>query len=237
MTKIKASTICLLLFAVYCVLNSAVAAQQPWRVVTELAPPYQSMTDGKLVGISVQRVQPVLTAAGIDADIEVFPWARAFELAQNRKNTLIFSIVRLKERESRFQWIGLIEETHLSFITLAENENVFINSIDDAKRYGIGAVRNDFNHRYLLSQGFNETEHFILRSNLSELLDLMIKGRIEVMLVNLKFLTQILQAKGLTPDDIQVHLEPKNAVRDVYLAAHIDSDKEMVETLRQLFNQ
>lgn len=225
------------LLALLASVGCAFANEHPWRVVTEMAPPFQSLVDGKLTGRAAQRVEPVIRAAGIDADIEVLPWARAYEIALNRKNTLIFSMVRLTEREPLFQWIGFIEETRLSFISLAGNDVVFINNIDDARRYGLGAVRNDFNHRYLLSQGFVEKEHFILRSNISELLDLMIKGRIEVMLVDMSFLSEILPNTGLTPEDIKIHLQPDNSVRDIYLAAHVDSNKEMVVRLRQLFNQ
>lgn len=219
------------------VVNCTVADEYPWRVVTEHAPPFQNLNSGVLTGRAVERVRPLLRSAGIGVDIEVFPWARAFELARTRKNTLIFSIVRLKEREPLFQWIGLIEETRLSFISLASNKNVTINNIEDARRYGIGAVRNDFNHRYLLSEGFHEKEHFVLRSNISELLGLLVKERIEVMLVDMSFVTQILPATGLTTKDIKIHLQPENSVRDIYLAAHIDSDKVMVDKLRQLFSK
>ena len=212
------------------------AADKPgWRIVTEIAPPYQSYVNGELQGIALDKVRPVLIQAGIVADIEVFPWARAFELAKTRKNTIIFSMVRLEEREPHFHWIGLIEQARLRFISLASNKNVTINSIEDAKNWGIGAVRNDFNHEYLLKAGFAETEHFILRSHLSELLDLLVLGRIDVLLVDLTFLELILKDKNLNKDDIKIQFEPDNAIRDVYVAVNKHSDPQMVTLLTHIF--
>lgn len=215
--------------------NLANAKDVEWRVVTEIAAPYQLLEDDKLTGLAVDMVKPVLADAGVTAETEVYPWARAYELAKSRKNTLIFSMVRLKEREQHFHWIGLIRQTRLSFISLAKNTNVELTSVDDARNYGIGAVRNDFNHQYLVNEGFKEKENFILRSQMNEIVDLLFLERVEVMLVNLVFLQELIPEKGFNMSDIRVHYQPNNAIRDVYLAANVNSDPEMVERLKALF--
>ncbi len=137
----------------------AVHAQEI-TVVTEEWEPYNYSEDGKVVGISAEIVKATLARVGIDAKIGVYPWARAYHMALNRKNVLIFTIYRSKERESLFKWIGPINPpTNYYLFKLATRTDLTIHSLDDAKKHSIGVVRNDHAHQFLLSRGFNEKEH------------------------------------------------------------------------------
>lgn len=215
--------------------STIAADKSEWRIVTEIAPPYQSYINDELQGIALDKVRPVLAQAGIVADIEVFPWARAFQLAKTQKNTIIFSMVRLEEREPYFHWIGLVEQARLSFFSLATNKGITINSIEDAKKWSIGAVRNDFNHQYLSKTGFAENEHFILRSHLTEVFELLLLNRIDLMLADMAFMDLIIEDKNLKQSDIKIHFQPNDAVRDIYIAVNKDSDAHVVALLTQLF--
>ncbi len=68
---------------------------QEIRVLTEHLPPYQiQMGENKIGGFSTEIVRAVLKEAKIRAKIEVYPWVRAYSIALEDKNILIFSIVR-----------------------------------------------------------------------------------------------------------------------------------------------
>ncbi len=73
---------------------SACAAEAPLRIVTEELPPYNMTQNGRMTGMSTEVVQAVLKEVGMDAPIHSMPWARAYELALNESNVLIYSIVR-----------------------------------------------------------------------------------------------------------------------------------------------
>lgn len=68
--------------------------------------PYHYTKQGKVVGIATDYLRAACTAAAIDCTITILPWARAYALAKNEPNTLIFSIVRRPEQEKEFIWVS-----------------------------------------------------------------------------------------------------------------------------------
>lgn len=65
----------------------------PIDIVTEESPPLQYFVNGKLDGRTTRIVKAVLEQAGLDGEFRVYPWARAYNIALNSKNTLIYSIL------------------------------------------------------------------------------------------------------------------------------------------------
>lgn len=211
------------------------AESHSWRVVTEILPPLQVKEQGLLAGPAIDKVRALLESTGIDAPIEVFPWARAYDLAQSRKNTLIFSMARYQSREQMFHWIGPLGQIQFSFVALADREEIQINSKEDAKQWVLGTVRNDVIHDWLNQQGFTEDEHFVIRSDLHELAELLYKGLIDGLLVNKEIIKIIAAQKGYDPDRIRAWYQPQGLSTSLYLAASLDSDMAMVEKLKAAF--
>ena len=132
---------------------SAIAAEPPLRIVTEELPPYNMTQGGRVTGMSTEVVEAVLKEVGMTASIQPMPWARAYELALNESNVLIYSIVRTPERESLFQWIGAIAPTKWYIYSLADRP-VKLNSLADAHGHQIATVNQDVGEQYLVSKGF-----------------------------------------------------------------------------------
>ena len=85
-----------------CWLLSAQVSAIRLTVVTEDLYPYNYIENGELKGQATEIVVKVLKHAGIDYSIQVYPWARAYNLALNNKNVLIYSIVKIPSREKLF---------------------------------------------------------------------------------------------------------------------------------------
>jgi hypothetical protein len=49
-----------------------------------------------------------------DVEMEALPWARAYRVAKEQGNTIIFNIARTANREKQFKWIGKITEVLFS---------------------------------------------------------------------------------------------------------------------------
>ncbi len=124
------------------------------RIVTEEFPPYNYFENGKLTGISTEVVQAVLKEVGAETEIEVYPWARAYKVASEHKNVLIYSIGRIKEREELFNWVGVIAPCNLCLFKLKERKDINIQVLEDARKYEIGVLREDMCLQYLLNKGF-----------------------------------------------------------------------------------
>ena len=88
-------------------LITSLSYAQPLRIVTEKLPPLQfSEKDGVSTGAMTDIVKLLLQKSNLKSEIEILPWARSYQLATSRKNTLIFSMLRSESRENDFIWVG-----------------------------------------------------------------------------------------------------------------------------------
>ena len=95
-------------------------------------------------------MKSILKHSGIKKyEIKWYPWARAYRIAQEEKNTAIFSIMRTKEREELFDWTCKILETNTWVYRLKKREDIKIEKIEDLKDYKIAVWRDDFRHQFL----------------------------------------------------------------------------------------
>ena len=143
----------ILQFAVLtCFVVPAFAADEI-RIVTEELPPYNMTKDGRLTGMSTEVVQAVLKEVGMPAIIESMPWARAYDIALNSENVLIFSITRTAQREKLFKWVGIIAPVHW-YLYSKSGRDISLSHLDDAREYQIGTVKEDAGEQYLVTKGF-----------------------------------------------------------------------------------
>lgn len=123
------------------------------RIVTEELPPYNMTQDGRITGMSTDVVQAVLKEIGVHAIIQSMPWARAYDIALNSENVLIYSITRTAQREKMFKWVGVIAPMHWYLFAKPERK-IRLDDLDDARKYQIATVKEDAGEQYLVSKGF-----------------------------------------------------------------------------------
>lgn len=124
------------------------------RIVTEELPPYNMTQSGKVTGLSTDVVQAVLAETGMRGNsIHSMPWARAYDIALNSENVLIYSITRTEKREKLFKWVGQIAPVRWYLVSLP-GKNLHLKHIDDARSYQIATVNEDAGEQYLVSKGF-----------------------------------------------------------------------------------
>jgi len=132
---------------------SVAAADESLLAVTEELPPYNMVRNGRVTGMSTEVVEAVLQQAGLSARIQAMPWARAYDTALHGENILLFSVARTPLRESLLQWIGPIAPSRLYLYSVV-GHRIELHSLDDARRYQIGTVKDDVGEQYLIAQGF-----------------------------------------------------------------------------------
>ncbi len=134
------------------------AFAEPITAVTEEMPPFNYTENGIITGFSTEIVRAALTEAGIEADFKSYPWKRAYKMALSNPNTLIYSIGRNPEREDKFKWVGIIAPVNIYFYTLKSRDDITVESLQDAKKYTIGTVSDDYTTQFLTSQGFKNLD-------------------------------------------------------------------------------
>lgn len=125
--------------------NSGLSQDAQLKVVTTEYPPY-SYTDetGSVSGISTAIVSALPTKLNVDVPIHSYPWSMAYRTALEKKNTLIYSMVRTPEREELFEWVGVIVQGASFLYSLKGREDIRLHHLSDAEPYTIGVVRNAF---------------------------------------------------------------------------------------------
>lgn len=205
------------------------------NVVTEDDFPKQYAQDGRLVGPAYEVVKATLARAGYHHEASVLPWSRAYKTALAQPNTLIFSIVRTKQREPLFHWIGEIHELHYVLIKLTKRTDVKLASLDSLGRNRIGVIRDSAIHLHFKNLGLDY--HLFVSHNNSSLFNLLLKERVELIPRNkLTLPFDCLKRKmDCSQFTIVSNLEEFN--KGFYLAMSKSTDPAALENIKEAFLQ
>ena len=234
MIEIKNFTVFFLLL-----INFSFILAQTIRIVTEEYPPYNyTNNEGKITGFSTEVVEAVLKKLNYQYNIESFPWARTYMIAQKEENTLIYSIVRTKEREQLFKWVGVVAPFDVYLYSLKERNDIAINKLDDAKRYKTLTTLNDILDKYLSIQGFTD-EHIDNTAQNEVNFEKLLRNRGDLWPVGELTANYYVLKKGMNPDDIlkkQLHL--KDASNDgLYMAFSLYTEDKIVDEFRHALQE
>lgn len=128
-------------------------------LLTENYPPYNMSINGKnfaqddnIDGIAADIVREMFKRAGVKYNLSLrFPWDRIYKLALEKPGYGVFATSRLPEREPLFKWVGPIGPD--DWIMLAKSDSaIALGSLDEAKKYKVGAYKGDAIAEYLTQQ-------------------------------------------------------------------------------------
>lgn len=194
------------------------AYARPVKVVTELFYPYQQLnSDNQLTGYSIDIAEQLALITGDELQIDLLPWAVAYQSALSNPDTMIFSIGRTPEREPLFAWVGSIATETLYFWTLAQSPIVESDELTDFRQYRIAVVKEATTHQLLRANGFDSL--YVMGgsdSNVSEAnrVNMLIKERADII---------IAAETAMLPALNELKL-PKSFVKKVHRAKELDSE-------------
>jgi polar amino acid transport system substrate-binding protein len=79
-----------------------------YQIVTEEWAPYNYEDGGKLTGISTDVVNAIMDLTQVRYKIQLLPSMRATSTLNREPRTILYSLFRTKERESKYKWVGPI---------------------------------------------------------------------------------------------------------------------------------
>ena len=207
-------------------------------VLTENLPPFQTYTQGKLSGPAVEIVTKVFVNANIPWQIATHEWSESYLLTQKSQDTCSFSMSRTRARENMFTWIGQLASVRNSFYTASDNQ-IHLDSLEDAKKYRVAVLKHDVFHQYLLSQGFEEDKNLYVVHNYQALLRLLrVDTRnIDLAILNRLTLEQRLREEGVAVSDYREVLELPQFTLYFYLACNKNMDPDIKRRLRQSYSE
>lgn len=201
------------------------------EVVTEQFNPFQfARPDGSVAGIHTQRIRQILDHAGLDYQIQLMPWARAYKTAHDQSNVLIYSVLQTDERLAEFQWLAPLCPLQVSFYRAANRLDVNPTDINDATQYVVGVEQGQANYQYLKRNGFRDGSTLQVVGHNHQLTEMLTKGRIDLMLVSDVYVHQMAV-------DEQAQLQRLFPVHELekvlYLATGLATERALVERIQQ----
>lgn len=200
------------------------------RILTEDLPPLNYVKDGVLVGPSVEMVKEVQRRIGSTAEIKVYPWARAYQIALEEENVVLFGVSHTPARQDKFKWVGPLA-TKRDILVAKKGSNLVITSLNDARKVRrIGVLRDDTKEEFLERHAFTNLEPVSdERKNAQKL----VMGRIDLWVFKKPGLKTVCDLAGVDYDAVEevFHLRETN----VDIAFSINTPAAVVEQWRAAF--
>lgn len=210
--------------------SGALWAQPAFHIVTEELPPFNFQKEGQAKGISTDVLLKIMEMVGEPVqrkDIEIIPWPRAYRIAREEPKTVLFSAARTEEREPLFKWVGPIATVTIGLIA-PKKEKIVIRSIEDAKRYRIGTIRDGAPEQLAIKAGIDpDTLDRIARPDLN--VQKLVAGRIDLFSFNFQTAKYLMREMGMDPGDYEVVYPLKTA--QLYFAFHKETPDDLIGKL------
>lgn len=204
-------------------------------ILTENLPPMNFVKDDVLMGPSVDFVKEIQRRVGSHEQILVYPWARAYKMALEEENIVLFGMARTEFRNDKFHWIGPIAEKR-DILAARKRSGLKINSLEDAKKVEhIGTLRGDAKEIYLQRHGFsNLVSTHDDQKNVNKLL----LGRIDLWATKIPGFKTICRLAGADYNEIveayalqksEIYISLSKQTSDTIVQAWTDAFNDMLE--------
>lgn len=201
-------------------------------ILTEDLPPLNFMLNGKLVGPSVEIVQEIQKRIGSSDPIHVYPWARAYKLALEQENVVLFGTTHTEIRDSLFKWVGPLA-TKRDILVAKKGSGVSITSLEDARKVRrIGTLRGDTRHQLLTDLGFTNLEPV---SNDKKNAKKLILGRLDLWAYKKPGMETVCRLAGVDQEDFEEVLHLRTI--EVSIAFSKKTADNIVSTWQNAFQQ
>jgi len=234
---VKCWQACLSAIVLGLLLGKSAVAAQPLRVVLEVSPPHQTLDNGKVGGLTTAVVAAMLQQAGLSANFEVYPWARAFRIAATTPDVLIYNIARTPEREAQFEWIGIVTRYKFGLLKLSRRDDIQVGELADIQHYVVGAQREDFSAEWLRDTAKQPAQKLELQPDVLETWRLLVNGKLDLMIDDPQAIDDMLHLHQLQRRDITFVLFPQELEQYTWIALKKGSSSALVQRLRRAYQQ
>ncbi|MDR6916630.1 polar amino acid transport system substrate-binding protein [Pseudomonas sp. 3296] len=205
-------------------------------LLTENFPPYNMAKNGKnfaqdenINGIAVDIVREMFKRADITYSLTLrFPWERIYKLALEKPGYGVFVMARLPDREKLFKWVGPIGPDDWIMLARADSK-ISLETLDDARKYKIGAYKGDAIAETLGKQGMNPIVVLRDQDNAKKL----VNGQIDLWATGDPAGRYLARQEGV--NGLKTVLRFNSA--ELYLALNKDVPDEMVAKLQAALDQ
>lgn len=219
------------------IIVAAVWAERPAiTVVTENFKPfnYLDSTDS-LIGPSTKIVQKLLDSCGYNEQkINVYPWARAYNMALDNENVLIFSMVRTQERDPLFSWIGRVGTIKMGAIKLRSRTDLQLDSIAQLRKHKISTFIDSPFDGYLKARDISVSNRV---GNYISTIKLLVDGRVDVVPASIEGFLSTAEKEGYPRELFEVALRFPELEKGLWAAFSNRTSATLVNEFREAYKR
>jgi polar amino acid transport system substrate-binding protein len=179
-------------------------AEADLKYYCEDIPPSNYLEGGVVKGVSAETLRLIWKKMGMsEQPIRVVPWSRGYEIALKERNAVLFSMSRTAEREALFKWAGPIF-TVRSVLLGRSGRDIELRSLEDARKYAIGVLKDDVMASFLEARGFGG-RNLQSVSGLDMNFEKLELGRIDLIAHSLNTFDKFIEMHGLDPKRYRVY--------------------------------
>lgn len=211
-------------------------AQSNLTFMTEAYPPYNYQENGKLQGIAIDMMsfafKEIDSNLSVD-DIKLMPWARSYNLLQEKPYHVLFSTTRSTEREKLFKWVGPISPTKIVVIARKKSQ-IKIDSFADLNQYKIGVINEDIGQQILLKNGIKK-EQLDAVAKADFIINKLNIGRNDLWAYEENVAYFMIKKHGFNPDNYETVFVLSEA--DLYVAFNKETPDNVVKKFQKAFDK
>jgi polar amino acid transport system substrate-binding protein len=156
--------------------------------------------EGRPDGRNVELVKAILRRLDEDSPIQLLPWARAYEIAKERPESVLFAMAYTEQRADHFTFVGPIEVSFLKVYAVKGREIALEKREDLRSVRNILVNRNTISHHLLQDWGFT---NLITAETPRMLVEMLLSDRVPVAVVGEGVLHEQLVSMGLPEDSVR----------------------------------
>lgn len=226
----RLAPIALALLATFFSAGATVA--QTLRAVTEDTS-YTYLVGDRVGGPATEAVEAILQRAGLtDYSVGLYPWARAYDMAQREPNVLIYLIARTPERENLFKWAAQLTRIEYHLYKLRERDDLRATDLSTLRGFSIGVLRDDVRHTFLQSQGFTR---LVVSAQNTDNFRKLLNHQVDLVPMPERDARQFCLEEGIPYDTLEPVLALDALVSGLYMAFSPGTSDEVVERTREAF--
>ncbi|WP_428503338.1 substrate-binding periplasmic protein [Roseateles sp.] len=208
------------------------------QAFTEHLPPLNFQDEGgRAAGFSTELLQLMAAKARTQVDIQVQPWPRAVQAAGALPNSILYSLTRLPERESKYRWVGPISERRIMLYSLSKRRDIQpLKDLRDLRDLKVGVVRESAAARLLQAEGLRPGEELELALDDGSNLRKLLASRMDLIVLLDWAAAWHLKQLRLDYSTLRPVLE-LDSRHSYWYGLHLDSDERVVQTLQTALDQ
>ena len=199
--------------------------------LTENYPPFNYEYDGEIFGVSSDILHGLFTKMQIgptDISVEIDKWETVYQKTLNQPKTMLFSVVRIPERESHFKWVGPIAPQKDVIIALKSN-HIDINNATELATHTIGVIKGYSNITLLLNLGVPQSM-LIQVDGMADLYSGLAQGSFDCIAYTEISHALVVASLGFDPADFDIVYT--FAVSQLYYAFNLGTSDALIEYLQ-----